>query len=115
MKRLVPLFWLALILIAGATLMQISYQVDQKERELRKLTTQLIAHEDSIRVLKAEWAYLNQPQRLEKLSAKYLALKPVQVAQLQANLPPVQLATATPAVLPAEGLIKVAVTSGHPQ
>lgn len=115
MKRLVPFFWLALILIAGATLMQISYQVDQKERELRKLQVQLIAHEDSIRVLKAEWAYLNQPQRLEKLSAKFLTLKPVQVAQLQADLPAVQLATAAPTQLPAEGLIKVAVTSGHVQ
>lgn len=113
MKRFVPLFWLALILIAGATLMQISYQVDQKERELRKLTTQLIAHEDSIRVLKAEWAYLNQPQRLEKLSAKFLTLKPVQVAQLQADLPAVQFAAHTPTL---QGdVIKVAVTTGHQQ
>ncbi|HRJ13320.1 MAG TPA: hypothetical protein PKW15_08770 [Alphaproteobacteria bacterium] len=115
MKRFVPFFWLALILLAGGTLMQISYQVDAKERELRKLTTQLIAHEDSIRVLKAEWAYLNQPQRLEKLSAKYLALKPVQVAQLQAGLPALQLATATPQTIPNGNMIKVAVTTGTPQ
>lgn len=115
MKRLIPLFWLALILIAGATLMQISYQVDMKERELRKLTAQLITHEDSIRVLKAEWAYLNQPQRLEKLSAKYLALQPVQVAQLQRELPAVQLATAKPAAIPSGSIIKVAVTTGQAQ
>jgi hypothetical protein len=113
MKRFVPFFWLALILIAGGTLMQISYQVDQKERELRRLNNQLMAHEDSIRVLKAEWAFLNQPQRLEKLSAKFLTLQPVQVAQLQGQLPAAQLAAAPP--LARGELIKVAVTSGNAQ
>jgi len=98
MKRLAPLFWLVLILLAGGTLMKISYQVDAKERELRHLNAQLAANEDGIRVLRAEWAYLNQPQRIETLSAKYLtALHPLQVAQMQAGLPGVQLAAVAPA------------------
>jgi hypothetical protein len=113
MKRLVPFFWLALVLIAGGTLMQISNQVDMKERELRKLNAQLMAHEDSIRVLKAEWAYLNQPQRLEKLSAKFLTLQPVQVAQLQTPLPAVQMASTAPSTMPQGGsVMQVAVTTG---
>lgn len=115
MKRLAPLFWLALVLLAGGTLMKISYQVDAKERELRKMNSQLAAHQDSIRVLRAEWAYLNQPQRLEKLSAKFLTLQPVQTAQLQGTLPGVQLATVVPKMLPANGVIRVAVTSGLSQ
>jgi len=112
MKRFAPLFWLVLILLAGGTLMKISYEVDAKEHELRHLNAQLAADEDSIRVLRAEWAYLNQPQRLEKLSAKYLtALHPLQVAQMQAALPAVQLAAAAPTPLPANGIIRVAVTT----
>jgi len=111
MKRLAPLFWLVMILLAGGTLMKISYQVDAKERELRHLKAQLAANEDGTRVLKAEWAYLNQPQRLEALSGKYLTnLKPLQVAQLQAGLPAVQMATATPNTMSSAGIIHVAAT-----
>ena len=109
MNKFAVIFCLMMMIIAGATLMQISYQVDAKERELSKLTHELIAHEDSIRVLKAEWAYLTQPQRLEKLAANHLALAPTQVAQLQGELPAVQLAIHTP--LSSEGLIKVAAGS----
>lgn len=112
MKRLAPLFWIVLVLLAGGTLMKISYQVDAKERQLRKMTAQLTAHQDSIRVLRAEWAYLNQPQRLEKLSAKFLTLQPIKTAQMQTALPAVQLASATPAV-PAGGVIKVAATTSR--
>lgn len=115
MKRFAPLFWLALILLAGGSLMKISYEVDAKEHELHRLKAQWMANEDSIRVLRAEWAYLNQPQRLEKLSAKYLALGPMQVAQLQTDLPSAQTASAAPTTVPANGIIRVAVTSpiGH--
>ena len=111
MKRLAPLFWLAMILLAGGTLMKISYQVDAKERELRHLNAQLTANEDGIRVLKAEWAYLNQPQRLEKLATKYLALAPIHTAQMQAGLPGIQLASAAPKSVSGSGIIRVAATT----
>jgi hypothetical protein len=121
MKRFAPLFWLFLIFLAGGTLMKISYEVDAKRRELAHLKTQIVADSEGIRVLKAEWAYLNQPQRLEKLTAKYLALHPMQISQVQAKLPeaqPPQLASnAMPGpaaiTLPANGLIKVAAEAIH--
>jgi cell division protein FtsL len=119
MKRFAPLFWLLLIFLAGGTLMKISYEVDAKQRELARLQTQITDDTESIRVLRAEWAYLNQPQRLEKLAAKYLTLAPMQISQVQAKLPdaqkpqPEQVAandtpTAITAPLPLDGIIKVA-------
>lgn len=116
MKRFAPLFWLGLIFLAGGTLMKISYEVEAKERELSRIKTQIAEDGESIRVLKAEWAYLNQPQRLEKLTAKYLTLKPMQVSQVQASLPTpnpaqaqAQIASSRMTVnLPASGFIQVA-------
>jgi hypothetical protein len=117
MKRFAPLFWLALIFLAGGTLMKISYEVNMKERELARMQNQITEDTEGVRVLRAEWAYLNQPQRLEKLAAKYLALQPMQVSQVDAKLPdapkPEQVAandvpSATTGSLPLDGIIKVA-------
>ena len=114
LSRFAPLFWLALIFLAGGTLMKISYEVDMKERELARLETQIKEDSESIRVLKAEWAYLNQPQRLEKLVEKYLKLQPMQTSQMQAAMPeavPPQVATA-PSPVPPEPAAAPAPTTG---
>lgn len=46
---------------------------DAKE-EMKYIASEIEQEKESIRVLKAEWSYLNRPQRLESLAAKYLAL-----------------------------------------
>ncbi len=112
--RFAPLFWLALIFLAGGTLMKISYEVDMKERELSRMETQIKEDSESIRVLKAEWAYLNQPQRLEKLTEKYLKLQPMQTSQMQSALPEAapQVAAAPAPVSPEPTAAPAPTTSG---
>ena len=46
------------------------------ERELQTLTAEIAQEGEAIRVLRAEWSYLNQPERLQALARKYLALAP---------------------------------------
>lgn len=80
--RLTSLTALLLALAAGASLFWVSQQVQQVEREQRQLMTANLQEEESIRVLKAEWDYLNRPERLEELSAKYLKMAPASAETL---------------------------------
>ncbi len=63
-------------------LFQVKYKVYNLKKDLMEIEHQLDADKDAIRVLKAEWAYLNKPERIEKLANKYLHLENMQVAQV---------------------------------
>ncbi len=77
MIKLSSLTALLLALLSGASLFWVSQQVQQVEREQRQLIASLDQEEESIRVLKTEWDYLNRPERLEELSSRYLKMAPV--------------------------------------
>ena len=80
--RLTSITALLLALFAGSALFWVSQQVQQVEREQRQLVVANLQEEESIRVLKAEWDYLNRPERLEELSARYLNMTPVSAETL---------------------------------
>lgn len=63
-------FGLAIIL--GSSLFWVSQQVQMLERDKRILTEKIISEEEGMRVLSAEWDYLNRPDRIEALATKYL-------------------------------------------
>jgi len=65
---------IALVVSSGGVLMNVSQQVQTAEREVKRYDRKLAAKEESIRVLKAEWAYLNNPARLELLVSSGLSL-----------------------------------------
>ena len=72
------------ILIAFGGLFYLKYEVEQKEEALQALKTQYLADQKALRVLKAEWAYLNSPDYLQTMTEKYLMLKPVGSKQVVA-------------------------------
>lgn len=81
--------WIAVSCAASGILYQTSYKAQEQERELSRLNRAIVAEQEAIQVLKAEWAYLNDPTRLEKLSAEHLLLQPTSAAQIAtlASLP----------------------------
>lgn len=79
--RKTALLWLVLAVIAGGTLFHTSQRVTEGRAELDKITQSLRKEDESLRVLQAEWSYLNQPDRLEKLARKYLHLAPLKGSQ----------------------------------
>ncbi len=100
MNRMAVL-WLVLAVVAGALLFKTSQQVTDGRQHLANITADIRREEDSLRVLQAEWSYLNQPDRLEKLSAQYLKLSPMKGKQFaEADSLPLRPVPETPA--PAE-------------
>jgi len=75
------LLWMLLALGAGLGLFVVKYEVQAMEERLVAINRQTVEDIESLRVLKAEWSYLNQPARLERLARRLLDLKPVAADQ----------------------------------
>lgn len=78
-------FWafvVAVMLIYGLYTMK--YEVQRLEAKLQSLNEQLAFEREATRVLSAEWSFLNDPERIERLAARHLDLAPVSVHRISA-------------------------------
>jgi cell division protein FtsL len=82
MIRITTLLWVALLIVAGGTVMHVSYQVRQVERHLSELNRDTRQEQDNLRILSAEWDTLNDPHRIDELSKRYLNLEPTPIARV---------------------------------
>jgi hypothetical protein len=82
MIRLGAALWLLLVAASGYAMFQIKYEVMKLEDEFARINRQIVTSRESTRVLGAEWSFLNQPDRLDRLARRYLSLKPVATAQI---------------------------------
>jgi hypothetical protein len=71
------LFWLVLAAVCGTVLFHTSQRVTDTREKIASLEVAAVKERDSIRVLTAEWSYLNAPDRLEKLARAHLGLRPM--------------------------------------
>lgn len=62
--------------LVSYTIYQLKYDVIALEDELAALNGELVDERQATRVLRAEWSYLNRPDRLQELAGRYLALAP---------------------------------------
>jgi hypothetical protein len=78
------LVWLVLASCIGWAVYQMKYEVQHLEDRLSKVNRQILADQEAIQVLKAEWSYLNQPAHLAEMAQRFLQLEPVQSRQMVA-------------------------------
>lgn len=83
MNRVILAVWIVLLTLSAYGLFAIKYKVYNMRRDVAEVQRQLAADQDEIHVLKAEWTYLTQPERLRVLAEKHLGLQPISVAQIQ--------------------------------
>lgn len=76
------MLWVLVIATAGYGMFQIKFEVQALESELKALNKDIRDREEAIRVLRAEWSYLNEPNRLAALASRYLELAPAGAGQL---------------------------------
>lgn len=85
MRYTVP-FFLGVVVGCATFLFSTSQKVQQAEDHLAALRADLAQERQSARVLRAEWDYLNRPDRLEALARQYLDLQPPASDALLASL-----------------------------
>ena len=85
MFRTLDVVMIAVMTAAATVTYSIKHQAENKLEEVRKLDAEIKLEEDTIDLLKADWALLSQPNRLRKLVESYngeLKLAPTQPTQL---------------------------------
>lgn len=79
-----PLVSMGIIMLGAiiVALFQVKYKVRDLRRELVSVQQQIGKEQQSIHVLRAEWGYLNKPDRLQALNEKYLHLQTIHSDQI---------------------------------
>jgi hypothetical protein len=70
-------------MVAIYGLFQIKSRVQELSKELSEIDSQIKEEREFINILNAEWAYLNNPERLARLASKHLDIKPTQISQVK--------------------------------
>ena len=101
MIKIGTIIWMVMVVFAAIGLYQVKYEVHTLNESNADLRKELNQEQKYLQVAKAEWAYLNRPERLEILAKKHLDVQYVSNVQLAAidNLPmrgALMLATAMP-------------------
>src|SRR4051794_4442865 len=91
MTRLGVVFWGGLVLASGFATFNVKYAVQGIDDELVRVRRQTVAETQEIRVLTAEWAYLNQPERLAELKRSFFQLAPMTTKQMQGRVEEIAL------------------------
>jgi len=80
--RLSIFVWMFVIVVASFMLYKVKYQVQALKDEVAATGRELEHEREALHVVNAEWAYLNRPERLQKLASKYLATTELTVSQI---------------------------------
>ena len=87
--RVVHIFVIAALVLAAAYVYRIKFEATLQAEHLAKLRADIRRERDAIAVLRAEWAKLENPGRIQGLAQRHLKLRPIDVTQYDTldNLP----------------------------
>jgi cell division protein FtsL len=81
--RFIHLIVVAALVAAAGNVYQIKFESTVQAERLAKLRTEIRRERDSIAALRAEWAQLDNPVRIQALAQRHLALKPIDPTQIE--------------------------------
>jgi hypothetical protein len=79
--RLVNILVIAALILAASFVYKIKFDSTLQAERVAKLRSELRRERNAIAVLRAEWARLDTPGRIQGLADRHLALQPVKSAQ----------------------------------
>ena len=65
-------FVVASMIVATITMFIVQFRVESLQTSISRTQKEISIYKDQIKMLDVEWAYLTRPERLRKLSSKYL-------------------------------------------
>lgn len=88
--RIVHLFVICALVFAAAYVYRIKMDSTVRTEKVLRLRADIREQRDAIATLRAEWAKLESPARLQGLASRHLTLQPIQASQYDSlkNLPP---------------------------
>ncbi|MBI3699258.1 MAG: hypothetical protein HY242_02265 [Afipia sp.] len=88
--RIVHLFVICALVFAAAYVYRIKMESTVRTERVLRLRADIREQREAIASLRAEWAKLETPTRLQDLATRYLSLKPIETTQYDKlkNLPP---------------------------
>lgn len=85
MLRLFNILAVVLLIASAVYAYTIKYQTAYRYEQIAKTKIEIKAERDALAVLRAEWAYMTRPERLQHLADQYLPdLSPLQAPQIVA-------------------------------
>ncbi len=82
MMRFVNIVVVLALIVAAAVVYRIKYEATRHAEDVAKLKLEINREREAIAELKARWARLNSPDRLQALAERHLSLKPLAIDQL---------------------------------
>jgi hypothetical protein len=79
--RIIHLFVICMLVFAAAYVYRIKMESTERTERVLRLRAEIREQRDAIAVLRAEWARLDAPLRLQGLAERHLPLKPLNATQ----------------------------------
>jgi hypothetical protein len=79
--RIIHLFVICMLVFAAAYVYRIKMESTVRTERVLRLRAEIREQRDAIAVLRAEWARLDAPLRLQGLAERHLSLKPLNATQ----------------------------------
>lgn len=88
--RVVHLFVICALIFAASYVYRVKMESTVRTERVLKLRADIREQRDTIAALKAEWAKLESPKRLQDLASRHLSLRPIEATQYDTlkSLPP---------------------------
>ena len=89
MIRLLNIVSFMMTVVLAVVLYTVKYDAQASIKRIKTLKVELRQEAETINILRAEWSYLNQPDRLQRLAKRYTELVPLSANQIVTvnNLP----------------------------
>jgi cell division protein FtsL len=112
MMRLLNICIIVALVLAAADVYKIKFESTRQAQRVAKLRWEISREQDAIAALRAQWAKLDSPARIQDLARRHLALRPIEARQYDRmdNLP-----ERSPDLVPAEEADPIGIMIAHPE